>query len=259
MTAPPVAVTEQHELLAAGLKHKAAGNEEFKQQHIKLANTAYTQAIDSFTDYEEFLEALVEKEGGKDEDSKSTKSTEAGSPGSSEGSPSKEEEKSEEGKSEGDNKTSDKGAASTPTKEDKAKSAEDNKWKRDFAIVYSNRAFCQIKLENLGSAISDAEMAIKVDPYYPKSYYRLGCAEFGLMHYKKALKAFKTLVKLTPKDADAKAKLKECEKVVNQQRFQASIAVEQTEDPIDVAKRNIGEKNHCKLKMLLICGEEEYW
>ncbi|CAD7957807.1 unnamed protein product [Amoebophrya sp. A25] len=95
---------------------------------------------------------------------------------------------------------------------------------RDLAICYSNRAFCHIKLENFGSAIMDAERACEVDPTYSKSYYRLGSARYALLKYKDALKAFKQLTKLAPQDKDARAKLKECEKAVQQQKFAAAIA-----------------------------------
>ncbi|CAD7964792.1 unnamed protein product [Amoebophrya sp. A120] len=99
---------------------------------------------------------------------------------------------------------------------------------RDMAICYSNRAFCHIKMENFGSAIIDAERAVEVDPAYSKSYYRLGCARFALLKYKDAMKAFKSLVRLAPADKDAKLKLKECEKAVQQQKFAAAIATEGT-------------------------------
>lgn len=40
------------------------------------------------------------------------------------------------------------------------------------AIYLSNRAFCHIKMENLGLALNDATEAIKQDPTYVKGYYR---------------------------------------------------------------------------------------
>ena len=84
---------------------------------------------------------------------------------------------------------------------------------KDCAICYANRAFCNIKLENYGSATIDAERGIELEPTYAKSYYRLGSAKYALTKYKDALKAFKSLCKLAPNDKDARLKLKECDKV----------------------------------------------
>jgi tetratricopeptide (TPR) repeat protein len=40
------------------------------------------------------------------------------------------------------------------------------------AVFYSNRAMAMLKLESYGSAISDANDAIALDPTYVKAYYR---------------------------------------------------------------------------------------
>ena len=40
------------------------------------------------------------------------------------------------------------------------------------AVFFSNRAFAMIKMESYGSAISDANEAITLDPAYIKAYYR---------------------------------------------------------------------------------------
>jgi serine/threonine-protein phosphatase 5 len=40
--------------------------------------------------------------------------------------------------------------------------------RKDNAILYSNRAFAHIRLEEYGSAIEDASKAIELDPLYPK-------------------------------------------------------------------------------------------
>ena len=47
-----------------------------------------------------------------------------------------------------------------------------------------NLAAVHIKLEEFGSAILDADNAIKVDPKYIKAYYRKGSAYIGLGKYK---------------------------------------------------------------------------
>ena len=51
------------------------------------------------------------------------------------------------------------------------------------AIYYSNRAICHIKMDNYGLAISDADLAIKLDPSYAKAYYRKADAHIALDKY----------------------------------------------------------------------------
>ena len=46
------------------------------------------------------------------------------------------------------------------------------------SIYYSNRAYVDLKLENFGSAIQDANSSIKIDPKYYKAYYRRAAANF---------------------------------------------------------------------------------
>jgi len=96
------------------------------------------------------------------------------------------------------------------------------------AINFSNRAMAHLKLENYGSAICDAEEAIKLDPEYIKAYYRRGSANFALGKYKDALADFKSVCKMKPKDADANSKFKECQKRLKEAAFAAAIQNEET-------------------------------
>jgi len=97
------------------------------------------------------------------------------------------------------------------------------------AVFFSNRAVAMIKLESYGSAIIDADSAIALDPNYIKAYYRRGSANFALGKVKEARKDFRAVVKLKPKDADAKKKLAECEKAIKAQMFADAIESEQTQ------------------------------
>ena len=93
-------------------------------------------------------------------------------------------------------------------------------------IYYSNRAIAQIKLENYGSAISDASRAIELVPSFAKAYYRRGCSKVALTKYKEALRDFERCCQLCPGDADASQRLKECKKEVQAQAFARAIATE---------------------------------
>lgn len=93
-------------------------------------------------------------------------------------------------------------------------------------VYFSNRAFCELKLEEFGSAILDAEAALKIDKTFIKAYYRRGAAHLYLSKYKEARNDFQQVLKLKPSDKDAAAKLKACEQAIFQQRFAAAIAGE---------------------------------
>eukprot|EP01048_Picozoa_sp_COSAG05_P015487 COSAG05_NODE_1873_length_3917_cov_3.587742_3_plen_435_part_00 len=91
------------------------------------------------------------------------------------------------------------------------------------APLYSNRAFAHIKVESLGSAIEDAEMAIRLDRKFIKGYYRKGTALAGLGKHKQAKKQFENVVKLQPKNKDARAKVKALDKTLKELAFAKAI------------------------------------
>uniref|UniRef100_A0A7S2W191 Serine/threonine-protein phosphatase n=1 Tax=Mucochytrium quahogii TaxID=96639 RepID=A0A7S2W191_9STRA len=95
------------------------------------------------------------------------------------------------------------------------------------AVAYANRAFAYLRIETFGLAREDAKSAIELDPKYVKAYYRLGSAHAALGHYKDALKVFRRVCVLAPKDRDARAKYKQVEKEVKRIAFEEAIAVEQ--------------------------------
>ncbi|KAG0238867.1 Serine/threonine-protein phosphatase 5 [Actinomortierella wolfii] len=108
----------------------------------------------------------------------------------------------------------------------------------NVAAYYANRAFCNTKLENYGLAIEDGDKAIEVDPKYAKGYYRRGVGKYALSRFKEAAKDFRIVVKLAPNDKDARAKLEDCEKIVQRLAFEAAIAsdhdVKRASDTINV-------------------------
>jgi serine/threonine-protein phosphatase 5 len=95
-------------------------------------------------------------------------------------------------------------------------------------VLLSNRALAYIKIENYGLALQDADHAIRTNAAYAKAYYRRASANYALNHYKLARKDFRQVVKLAPKDRDARAKLNECEKAIREEAFAKAIEAEQT-------------------------------
>ena len=129
------------------------------------------------------------------------------------------------------------------------------------AVLYSNRAMAFIKMEQYGVAITDADAgelknrhtsallphglgarrsrpllthvarshtrshiaAITLDPAYIKAYYRRGSANFALGKNKAALKDFKHVCKLKPKDPDARNKMTCAKKAVTEAAFAEAI------------------------------------
>lgn len=100
------------------------------------------------------------------------------------------------------------------------------------AVFYSNRAQAYIKMEQYGAAITDANEAIKLDPNYIKAYYRRGSADYALGKLKDALKDFKSVVKIVPKDLDAQKKVKACEKAIREDAFNRAIEVDDVPPPV---------------------------
>ena len=89
------------------------------------------------------------------------------------------------------------------------------------APLYSNRAFCHIKMEALGSAILDADEAVKCDKLYAKAYYRKGTALAMQSKHKPARKEFLKVCKLAPKDKNAVKRCKELDKIIKELAFAA--------------------------------------
>jgi serine/threonine-protein phosphatase 5 len=102
------------------------------------------------------------------------------------------------------------------------------------AIYYANRSFAQIKLENYGFAIEDANNAIKKDANYPKGYYRKGSAQFALGKYKLALANFKRVLEIVPSDQDAVEKRKIVEKIFKEQQLAEAISTDTDSSPGDL-------------------------
>lgn len=96
----------------------------------------------------------------------------------------------------------------------------------DLHIYYTNRSFCNMKLENYGLSIQDIDEAIKINPYYAKAYYRKGCSYLLLSDLKNASDCFQMVLKLT-KDKNSELKLKQCKKLLFEQQFQKAIELEQ--------------------------------
>ena len=87
------------------------------------------------------------------------------------------------------------------------------------AIYYSNRAFVDLKLENFGDAIQDANSSIKIDPKYYKAYYRRAAANFFLTKFKEALQDYTMLYEVFPSDSSLKEKVEQTKIKLKKKNF----------------------------------------
>jgi len=99
------------------------------------------------------------------------------------------------------------------------------------SIYYSNRAFCNIKLENFGFAIQDANKAIEIDENYIKAYYRRASANLFLFDYEEAVKDLQFLSRKFPQDPALADKLQKAKAERKKKRFLDSLKGEKVDEP----------------------------
>lgn len=92
------------------------------------------------------------------------------------------------------------------------------------SIFYSNRAFCNLKIENFTNSLEDCDKAVQLDNNNIKAYYRKGLSFIGLMQYKKAKTQFKIVLKVKPQDEGSKKALEMCEKIIFQNNFENALS-----------------------------------
>ncbi|KAI8825656.1 Serine/threonine-protein phosphatase 5 [Fimicolochytrium jonesii] len=102
----------------------------------------------------------------------------------------------------------------------------------NVAAYYANRGFAYIRSEFYAAAIRDADKAIELDPTYVKGYYRRATGNMALGKLKEAVKDFRAVCKVAPKDADARKKLADCEKELKRITFEAAIAFDEVKRSI---------------------------
>lgn len=94
------------------------------------------------------------------------------------------------------------------------------------AKVWSNRAACELKLEQHGLAIEDATKAIALDGNFTKAYYRRASAYLSIVQPKKALPDLQYILKLEPNNRQVLQQAQDVQKLVRRLAFAAAIRVE---------------------------------
>lgn len=94
-----------------------------------------------------------------------------------------------------------------------------------LAILYSNRAQAQLKLENYGLAIHDCTLSLDHDSHFVKSVYRRAVANFAIRELESALKDCKLALTMAPNDSKIRMLSKEVSLILKQRRFEMAIDV----------------------------------
>ena len=87
--------------------------------------------------------------------------------------------------------------------------------KPGHAILYSNRAICEIQLKNFESALKDAECAIRLNPKNVEFYQILSEALMGLQSFEAALKTCNEGLKLNPREPALLAHQQHCKSKIS--------------------------------------------
>ena len=87
--------------------------------------------------------------------------------------------------------------------------------KPGHAILYSNRAICEIQLKNFESALKDAEYAIRLNPKNVEFYQILSEALMGLQSFEAALKTCNEGLKLNPREPALLAHQQHCKSKIS--------------------------------------------
>ena len=96
----------------------------------------------------------------------------------------------------------------------------------DLAILYSNRALCNLQMNNASDSYDDALNATAKDESYVKGFWRLGQAAMALKRTEEALNSYEKALEL---DGNNKALKKECEKAKKQLDLEIKQAAEEAE------------------------------
>lgn len=93
-------------------------------------------------------------------------------------------------------------------------------------VYLSNRAQCELKLEQYGSAIESCTLAVEADPTHVKSFYRRALAHASLLHHKQALQDFQKVASLNPQFTEVQSRIAATKKLAREQAFLDAIRTE---------------------------------
>ncbi|KAK0555476.1 Palmitoyl-protein thioesterase 1 [Tilletia horrida] len=107
---------------------------------------------------------------------------------------------------------------------------------------WSNRAACELKLEQHGLAIEDASRAIQLDAKFSKAYFRRASGYLAILKPKDALPDLKRVVQLEPRNASVRAQLDSTVKLIRRLEFEKAIKVEAGPNKWEEALEHVREQ-----------------
>ncbi|KAF4598226.1 hypothetical protein EYR38_006622 [Pleurotus pulmonarius] len=108
-------------------------------------------------------------------------------------------------------------------------------------ILWCNRAYARMKLEEYGYALGDANQAIEIDPKYVKAYYRRATCYLQILKPQSAVADFRKIIALEPKNDTVRQQMVATQKLVRKIEFEKAIEMEGEKSPIDRCHEIIAE------------------
>ncbi|KAM7272291.1 hypothetical protein ACFE04_026954 [Oxalis oulophora] len=107
------------------------------------------------------------------------------------------------------------------------------------ALLFSDRAQANIKLNNFTEAVADANKAIQLDPSLSKAYFRKGVACMKLEEYQTAKAALEIGASLAPGDSRFTKLINECDARIAEETGELPIQSVETPDANLVSSDNV--------------------
>ncbi|XP_065606298.1 tetratricopeptide repeat protein 31 isoform X2 [Cyrtonyx montezumae] len=104
--------------------------------------------------------------------------------------------------------------------------------------LFGNRSYCYEKLQRYQEALRDAQMALGLQPNWPKGFFRKGKALWGLKRYAEARDTFEQLLHMDGSHADAATQLEAC-------RMLLQSGLRDTSSPRDIPVLEARETPEC--------------
>lgn len=100
-------------------------------------------------------------------------------------------------------------------------------------VYLSNRAQCELKMEQYGSAIESCTEALKIDPNFVKCYFRRAIAYGSILKYNESVRDFQKVMQLQPDFAEGRVKLQSALSLKRYTAFQLAIKVDDEPSILD--------------------------
>lgn len=88
---------------------------------------------------------------------------------------------------------------------------------RENSLLYSNRSMAFLKMDQFYLAYEDAKETIRLDPSWPKGYFRKAEAEFRAEHYREAMESFRKALRCGGDEAKVMEEVRKAKRELERQ------------------------------------------